>query len=162
MTPPPPDRPRPPGRPLGAGGPGNEQNWRWAVIVLVGLVAAALVLPGLSGHKQSNELTYSDLRRQANEGHVTEATGNNAAGPIPGKLKSGDRLTVDGPHPLPDEDVRLLSDKANAKFDNSQPNFLASMLPLLIPFLLLIGFWVWMSRRAQGQMTGLMSIGRSK
>ncbi|NOX30623.1 MAG: ATP-dependent zinc metalloprotease FtsH, partial [Actinobacteria bacterium] len=36
------------------------------------------------------------------------------------------------------------------------------MLPLLLPVGLLIGFFVWMQRRAQGQMGGIMSIGRSK
>ncbi|MBT6445231.1 MAG: ATP-dependent zinc metalloprotease FtsH, partial [Acidimicrobiaceae bacterium] len=34
--------------------------------------------------------------------------------------------------------------------------------PLLLPIGLLIGFFWWMQRRAQGQMGGLMSIGRSK
>jgi cell division protease FtsH len=33
---------------------------------------------------------------------------------------------------------------------------------LVLPLLLLIGFFVWMQRRAQGQMSGIMSIGRSR
>jgi cell division protease FtsH len=39
---------------------------------------------------------------------------------------------------------------------------LGSVLVYVFPIALLIGFWMWMSRRAQGQMTGLMSIGRSR
>ena len=47
-------------------------------------------------------------------------------------------------------------------YDYPTPNFFATMIPLLLPFLLIIGFFVWMNRRAQGQMGGIMSIGRSK
>ena len=36
------------------------------------------------------------------------------------------------------------------------------MLPFLLPFALIIGLFWWMQRRAQGQMNGIMSIGRSK
>jgi len=36
------------------------------------------------------------------------------------------------------------------------------LLPLLLPVLLIVGFFVWMNRRAQGQMSGIMSIGRSR
>jgi cell division protease FtsH len=36
------------------------------------------------------------------------------------------------------------------------------VVALLLPVALLIGFFVWMQRRAQGQMGGIMSIGRSK
>ena len=39
---------------------------------------------------------------------------------------------------------------------------LASLLPFLLYGGLIIGFFIWMSRRAQGQMSGIMSIGRSK
>jgi cell division protease FtsH len=140
----------------------GEQNWRWAVVVLVGLVLAALLLPPLFSTKKKAEVTYSELIRKANEGQVVDATINNDTGHISGKLKNGDTFAVNGPHPPPDADIALLRDKANAKFANDTPNLLASVLPFLLPFLLIIGFWVWMSRRAQGQMTGLMSIGRSK
>ena len=47
-------------------------------------------------------------------------------------------------------------------FDTPQSSIWASLLPLLLPISLLIGFFWWMQRRAQGQMGGLMSIGRSK
>ena len=36
------------------------------------------------------------------------------------------------------------------------------LLLYLLPVALIIGFFVWMSRRAQGQMSGIMSIGRSR
>ena len=161
MSPQPPDqgskRPTPPG----LGGPA-EQNWRWAVFVILGLILAALILPPLFDSTPKTALTYTDLLNQANEAKVDEVTVNNDTGAMTGKLKDGKTFSVRGPHPVPDADLALLRSKTEVKFDNDQPNLIASLLPFLLPIGILIGFWVWMSRRAQGQMTGLMSIGRSK
>ena len=152
-----PKRPTPPG----LGGPA-EQNWRWAVFVILGLVAAAVLLPPLFNTEKKTELSYSELVTKVEAGEVAEAVVNNDTGHITGKLKNDDAFEVNGPRPLPDADVALLRSKTKADFDNQEPNILGSLLPILIPIGLLIGFWLWMSRRAQGQMTGLMSIGRSK
>ena len=43
-----------------------------------------------------------------------------------------------------------------------ESNWLLSSLGLLLPFVLIIGFLVWMNKRAQGQMGNVMSIGRSR
>ncbi|MDQ1372744.1 MAG: cell division protease FtsH, partial [Actinomycetota bacterium] len=161
MPPQPPDQGQKRPTPPGLGGPA-EQNWRWAVFVLLGLVAAALLLPPLFNTKPKTELTYSDLLQKSSEGQVTEVTVNNDTGHMTGKLKDGKTFSVSGPHPVPDADLALLRSKAKVKFTSTQPNLIASLLPFLLPIAILIGFWVWMSRRAQGQMTGLMSIGRSK
>src|SRR5688572_17479616 len=144
MSPQPPDqgpkRPTPPG----LGGPA-EQNWRWFAIVIVGLIAAALLLPPLFNTKPKSELTYTDLLTQANEGKIDEVTVNNDTGQMTGKLKNGDTFSVRGPHPVPDADLALLRSKNKVKFDNDQPNLIASLLPFLFPILILVGFWVWMS-----------------
>src|SRR5207249_4299134 len=47
-------------------------------------------------------------------------------------------------------------------FHGPGSNILGTILAWLIPAALFIGLLWWMSRRAQGQMTGLMSIGRSR
>src|SRR4029077_8729663 len=68
-----------------------------------------------------------------------------------------------GPTPLPDADLKLLRDKTNkGEFKSPSSNILASLLVWIVPFGLLLLFWWWMSRRAQGQMTSIMSIGRSR
>ena len=133
------------------------------MIALFVLVVAVLVLPPLLGSPSRTEMGYGDLMRRADEGKVAEATVNNDTGRVTGELADGTRFTVDGPRPLPDADAATLRGKVpKLTFDNSQPNFFASLLPLLLPVALLIGFFVWMNRRAQGQMSGIMSIGRSK
>ena len=149
---------RPPG-----GGPGQEPTFRWAMIALFVLVVAVLVLPALFGSGPRTELDYGNFIQRARDGAVVEATVNNDTGHITGKLSDNREFTVSGPHPLPDDDASLLRDKVDKlEFENSQPSLLGAILPLLLPVALIMVFFVWMNRRAQGQMSGIMSIGRSK
>ena len=133
------------------------------MIALFVLVVAVLVLPPLLGSPSRTEMSYGEFIRKASEGKVAKAAVNNDTGRISGNLTDDTRFSVDGPRPLPDADAATLRDKVpKLSFDNSQPNFFTSLLPLLLPIALLIGFFIWMNRRAQGQMSGIMSIGRSK
>ena len=64
---------------------------------------------------------------------------------------------------LPDADLELLNEKnVDVEFKTPQSSFLGSLIPLLLPVGLIIGFFVWMQRRAAGQMGNVMSIGRSR
>ena len=136
---------------------------RWIVAAVAGLAIVFLVIPSLFATKPHKGISYGELLHKAADGQVASATVNNDTGRINGELKDGTRFSVSGPHPLPDADAKTLTEKVpELSFGNNQANLLGSMLPFLLPVLLIIGFYVWMSRRAQGQMTGLMSIGRSK
>ncbi|HZQ26797.1 MAG TPA: ATP-dependent zinc metalloprotease FtsH [Acidimicrobiales bacterium] len=153
-----PERPRTPGAP-------PEQNWRWVGIVLFALVLAALVFSRFPGTQTKSQLTYNELIQKVQAGQVASATVNNDNGKITGELSDKDhtRFSVTGPHPMPDSVEELMRQKVpKLQFTNTTPSLLGALLPFLFPVAILIGFWVWMSRRAQGQMTGLMSIGRSK
>src|SRR6478752_3311141 len=48
------------------------------------------------------------------------------------------------------------------KVDSPQPSIWGPLLQIILPILFVVGFLIWMQRRAQGQMSGIMSIGRSK
>jgi cell division protease FtsH len=133
------------------------------MIALFILVVGVLVLPSLFSSKPRSEMTYNELIRAAGEGRVATATVNNDSGRITGELRDGTRFSVNGPVPLPDGVEAVLRDKVDKlEFGRTTASPIAVLLPYLLPIGLLIGFWVWMSRRAQGQMSGLMSIGRSK
>jgi len=64
---------------------------------------------------------------------------------------------------IPEADLALLREKG-VKDDYSPPssNVVGSIIVWVLPIGLLLLFWWWMGRRAQGQMAGIMSIGRSK
>jgi len=78
-------------------------------------------------------------------------------------LASGDTFTTTGAVTLSDADEQLLKSK-NVDYDYSTPqgNFFTSLIPILLPFLLIMGFFIWMQKRAMGQAGSIMSIGRSR
>jgi cell division protease FtsH len=155
-----PGRPEP--RPAGPGN-GPDRNWRWALIVLGALLLAAFILPSLFAGSSSQQQSFTDFKNAVEAGQVVSATVNNDNGHITYTDDHHHNFVVSGPHPLTDSTVTLLQSKVkDLKFSNQQSNFVLALLPWLLYGGIVIGLFVWMSRRAQGQMTGLMSIGRSK
>ncbi|MDW3217975.1 MAG: ATP-dependent zinc metalloprotease FtsH [Acidimicrobiales bacterium] len=121
------------------------------------VLAVTAFLPG----DDRESVDYSDFLQRVTRGEVQEATYDNTNGGIDFTTITGEFKTV-GPTPLPEEDVALIRAETTLEFKTPQPSFWASILPLLIPVSLLILFFIWMQRRAQGQMGNIMSIGRSK
>jgi cell division protease FtsH len=144
-------------------GRGNDQSWRWAIIVLLALVVAALLLPNLFSSSQSQQLDYTQFIGDVNAGQVSTATVDNSTGKITGQLKDGTSYTVSGPQPVISSDVQTMRNKGvKLSFNTPQQNIFSSLLIYLLPVVLIIVFFVWINRRAAGQMSGIMSIGRSK
>ncbi|HEY1633726.1 MAG TPA: ATP-dependent zinc metalloprotease FtsH [Acidimicrobiales bacterium] len=152
-----------PGRPGAGGSRGPDQSWRWAVIVLLGLVVAALVIPPFFSHSPSQQLSYTQYITDVNASQVSTATIDNSNGHINGKLTNGSDYTVNGPSPPIQNDVTTMRTKGvKLSFNTPTQSIFSSVLIYLLPIVLIIGFFIWMNRRAQGQMSGIMSIGRSK
>jgi len=153
-------------------GPGNGPGGRptkssgipkWAIWVFLGLLAGALLIPMLLSKRGGEDITYSQFRSEVQDGNVDSITVNNNTGGISGTLNSGKQFHTTGAVPLPDADMALLNQKnVDVQFKTPQSSFLGSLIPLLLPVLLIIGFFVWMQRRAAGQMGNVMSIGRSR
>ena len=144
-----------------------DQNWRWVLIVLGGLVILGLVLSPFMGSQTKTEIDYSQLITAVNEGRVTSARIDNNTGHIQGKLKTPDgkavTYTATGPNPSDDTDRRLMREKGvKVTFETPQPNPLLGILPYVLMIGVVGAFYVWMARRAQGQMSGIMSIGKSR
>jgi cell division protease FtsH len=128
----------------------------------LGLLLALLLLPGLFNGSQGEELTYSQLLDRVRAGQVDEVQINTQSYTITGESDAGE-FRADGPAEIPESDLAVLRENDVAiEYRTPQPNFLVSFLPFFLPVLLLIGFFVWMQRRAQGQMGSVMQIGRSK
>ncbi len=150
------------GTPSTGRGPGS---WpRWTIWVLVGVLAAAFLVPSLWPSDSGTSLEYSEWRTQVIEGNIKTAD-INASGKITGTFTNGDKYstTGGGPRGVSDADEQLLIDNDVAyKFTAASSNWLLGILSIFLPVMLIIGFFVWMQRRAQGQMGGVMSIGKSK
>jgi cell division protease FtsH len=153
------ERPRP-GRP----GAKPEGGWpRWVAWLLIAVVGAVVLLPFLLPGDDREGIPYNTFLQRVNDGQVASVTINNDNFSIKGTADDGTKFSTTGPATIPDADLAMIQDKVeDVKFDTPQPNFFTSILPLLLPALLIIGFFVWMQRRAQGQMGNIMSIGRSR
>jgi cell division protease FtsH len=181
--PPPPPPSKQPGsskprqqRQLRKGMPGNSQKNgasptgkdkpsmpRWAVWALIAVAAALIVGPRLIPTSTATKFTYTEFLEAVSNGQVTSVKINNLSNIISGELASGDSFTTTGAVTLSDADEQLLKSK-NVDYDYSTPqgNFFTSLIPILLPFLLIMGFFIWMQRRAMGQAGSIMSIGRSR
>ena len=158
-----PDNPPPPGPPGDAPkGFSSEQGWpRWTIWVLVAVIAAVIIVPGLISTSSGEPLAYGDFIDRLGTEQVADATYDNTTSMITGTLADGTEFTTTAPAAPPDADLDLMS--ANGvTFETPQASPWMTWIPFLLPFVLIIGFFVWMQRRAQSQMGGIMSIGRSK
>ena len=136
---------------------------RWAVWALIAVAAALVIGPRFIPTTTATKFTYTEFLEAVSKGEVTSVKINNLSNTISGELTSGDTFTTTGAVTLSDADEQLLKSR-NVDYDYSTPqgNFFTSLIPILLPFLLIMGFFIWMQRRAMGQAGSIMSIGRSR
>ena len=88
---------------------------------------------------------------------------SNSTGQITGKLKNGTHYNSQGPSPsLPNDVTTMRNHKVAVSFPVQTTSLLGDLAPYL--FIILIGaaFIYFIGRQTKGQMSGIMSIGRSK
>jgi cell division protease FtsH len=163
-----PPNPNVPGGPPDTGGPeqdlpGQNKNRMVLYVVIVVAVLAVLIVPSLLNKPSVNTLTYNRFLTEVQSGQVKNATVDNLTGVITGTLSDGGKYTVSGPVPPPDSEVNALKPLgSNAKFVTPTNSVLVSALEWILPFAIIIAIFLYISRKAQGQMGSIMSIGRSK
>ena len=165
MAPPPPDSKTPP-----PSKPNPLASWgRWVPWVVVAAIVAFLLLAQLAPKSSSaTTLTYTEFVSAAQAGQVKTVKYNKDTGDMSGTLTEARNGSTEfkssGPaQQLPDDVEKVIRDKGGqVTYVSNQPNYLGDILLWVLPFVLLIGFFVWMNRRAQGQMGAVMNIGRSK
>ena len=164
----PPPSPQPPPEP---GGPGDARrptsgpHWtRWLAWIALLVILGTLILPGMFSRDESETITYSQFLDEVAAGSVVSVEINNNNGDITGELSGGETFRTTGPTELPPDDYTLLRERLGAGVEFTRPSssIWGTLLPLLLPVGLLILFFWWMQRRAQGQVGGIMSIGRSR
>ena len=131
--------------------------------MLVAVAVGLIIGPRLWPTDTATEVTYTEFLELVNDGKVEAVTINNISNVISGTLADGSEFKTTGSTSLSDSDEQLLKEKG-VDYDYVTPtgNFFTNLLPLLLPFFLIMGFFVWMQRRAMGQAGNIMSIGRSR
>jgi len=145
-------------------GPG-ESSKRWGIsILVVGLILLLLLGPSLLHTTSSKTQTYNTFYKSLIDNKLSAVQVNNASGGITYtyKGKAASYVTT-GPISLPQSEVTALQEHGTkvtyvTPTSSIWPSIIEWVIFLAIGFLLLTFFM----RRAQGQMSGLMSIGRSR
>ena len=161
------------------GPPRRPPNWRrWispGLLVLV-MLLALLSSPGLFGGLSSTpEVSYSIVYEQLRQRNValldfqgeTSVNGrftrsvivNNSAG----RSQNISNFKANLPPGGGDELRQLANEqRINIHATPNEPSILLTLIFNFLPLVLIIGFFVWMGRRAQGQMNGIFSFGQSQ
>jgi cell division protease FtsH len=136
---------------------------RWAVWVLIAVAAGLIAGPRLWPASTATKVTYTEFLDLVQSGKVNSVEINNLSNTISGKMSDGSEFITTGAAALSDADEQLLKEKG-VDYDYSTPqgNFFTNLIPILLPFFLIMGFFIWMQRRAMGQAGNIMSIGRSR
>src|SRR5215213_1878605 len=166
---PPPDDNPPERRPTPPGGGGSSPSLRWVPWIVLALIAAAFIVSSLAGSGSSKaDLTYSQFTTAVDDDNVKSIDFNKSSGAISGKfvepVAGKAEFSSSGPKDnLPDTLLSTIN-KKNIEFNyvDDGSNILGDILLWVLPLVLIIGLFVWMSRRAQGQMGAVMNIGRSR
>ena len=142
---------------------GKQQLPKWAVWLIAAGALALVFGPRFIPTKNSEKLTYTEFLSQVRLGKVDTVSINNITNVLSGTLSDGRKFTTTGAPILSDADEKLLKDQGvDYNYKTPQANWFTSLLPILLPFFLIIGIFVFMQRRAMGQAGNIMSIGRSR
>ena len=138
---------------------------RWMPWIAIGIFLSVFLIPSLLSGNEGDEITYSEFIALVQRGEVDSVTIETAGGKITGELKNGTKFVSNGggDRGLSESDEALVDAQGVTKeFKAPSSNWFLSIIGLLLPVMLIIGFFVWLQRRAQGQMGNVMSIGRSR
>jgi cell division protease FtsH len=132
--------------------------------LLIVAVVAVLVVPSLLQKSSVQTIQYKTFMQDyVKAKKVESATVNNTDGVITGKLKDGGSYTVPGPNPSVPVDLTVMQENIpDFKYLTPTESAWSTYLPTILILVLFVGIFIWISRRAQGQMSGIMSIGRSR
>jgi len=167
--PPPPPRNQPPRNPFKGlrqdkqAQDGKPPMPKWAIWAIVSAIVVLAFGSQFFAPSTGEKISYTEFLAQVKSGDVASITINNSTNTISGEFDNGGKFTTTGAVNMSDADEQLLKEMGvDYDFSTPQPNWITSLLPIVLPFIFVIAFFVWMQRRAMGQAGNIMSVGRSK
>ena len=131
----------------------------WVVVLgLVGLVFAVIKNTKPTGAHPDFSVLVNDVKA----GKVEKITLNSVTGDVHGKYKNGDEFTSTVPHTYNDFTTLLIDKGVAVNVEKDAGGNWVSLLMNAIPFVLLVGFWVFMMRQMQSGGNKALSFGKSR
>jgi cell division protease FtsH len=147
-----------------SGGP--DRSWRWVLGALAAIVLLIFLVTNVMAQEQPVSVNYSSFLTQLEHAGIKKAQVNTTTGAVVFTTTSGVQEQTQGPgDEVPDlTEVPTLTKYLgpNLSFTSPTEPWYIELLPDILIFGGVILLFVWMARRAQGQMGGIMSIGRSR
>lgn len=136
---------------------------RWSLWVVLGVVAILAFGSRLTSSTSGTKVTYTEFLVLVDKGDVKRVSINNTSNVISGTLTNGTKFATTGAMSLSDADEQLLKARGvDYDYKTPQANWLTSLIPIFLPFLFIVGIFMWMQKRAMGQAGSIMSVGRSR
>jgi cell division protease FtsH len=131
------------------------------IIVLLVYLASQTLLPGRS---ETRKITYSEAMTEVKKGAINEVLFTPSRQQINLTHVDGRKLKVNYPTPQSATQFQNLLEKHNITFDSKGTGSSAwwSLLISFLPFVLLIGFWIFLMNQMQGGGSKVMSFGKSR
>jgi cell division protease FtsH len=140
-----------------------NSNVRNLVLWLVILCLVALVWAVVkTGKPQGAQPAFSALVQDVKSGKVEKITLNSVTGDVHGKYKNGDEFRSTIPHTYNDFTTLLIERGVAIEVEKDAGSGWVSILMNAIPFVLLVGFWVFMMRQMQSGGNKALSFGKSR
>ena len=161
----------PPGRnPRQGGQTPTPSPTRWLPWLIIGVLLVGGLFFFNFGRTSTSkaDLSYSQFQKAVDNGTVQSVEFDPTNGKITGTFKTAQggkkEFTSSGPNNdfQATEIARLQEKGVNFKYVRAGSDILGTILIWVIPFALIIGIFIWINRRAQGQMGAVMNIGRSR
>ncbi len=131
------------------------------IIVLLVFLASRTLLPGRAEERKA---TYSDAIAEVKNGNVNEVLFTPTRQQISLTLVGGDKIKVNYPTPQSATQFQNLLEHENVKFDSKGTGSSAwwALLINVLPFVILIAFWIFLMNQVQGGGSKVMSFGKSR
>jgi cell division protease FtsH len=131
------------------------------VIVLLVYLASQTLIPRKDAQ---DKVSYSEFIQQAEDGNVQDATFSPTRNEIKGTLVGGDKFKVNYPSDQSAFAVEQVLKNENVPYDSKGKgsSWWSNLLISLLPFALLIGFWIFLMNQVQGGGSKVMSFGKSR
>ena len=131
------------------------------IIVLLVYLASQTVLRGDS---ETKKYTYSQLIQEVESGNVNDVVFNPRPQSLKATLVDGTEVKVNYPTPQSATQFQNLLENKNIPFDSkgtgSSPWW--ALLINILPFVILIAFWIFLMNQVQGGGSKVMSFGKSR
>ena len=162
-------QPGPPKKRVPAPASPSPSGWRrWVLPLGAALVFGFfLFFNPFAKHTQARDFTYTGFVNEVTANKVSTAT-ITSTGAVSGTLRGGVTYRSQIPTALNDDALSalLVQHKVEVKGTGAGKSSILSVLLSLLPFLFIIGVFVWLGRRSGKQLGGgiggIMSIGKSK